>query len=54
MFPDVLERKVTWHFEQGDHVRFSEFLFLVLRFLSSEASIDLFFVAWLNGRFQPS
>lgn len=22
LFPDVLERKVKWHFEEGDHVRF--------------------------------
>lgn len=27
LFPDVLERKVMRHFEQGDHVmRFSKFL----------------------------
>lgn len=43
---------MTQHFEQGDHVRFSEFLSLVRDFCSFEASINLFFIAWVNGRFQ--
>lgn len=52
LFPDVLERKVRRHFEEGDHVRFSEFLSLIENFVLLGLLLIIFLVALVNGRFR--